>query len=281
MVAAAKKIAVYRITNTVSGTYYVGSSTNLYERWRTHRKKLRAGSAPNPRLQASWSKHGEAAFVFSILGEFTTVQEMEAAEEALLSEFVGTPGCCNMSRSATTPWRNKGPLHPQYGVLRTTESKEGLRKAALLQWALADPRTGLTHSAEAKAKISAKVQAALADGRGGKFIPTAETRAKMSAALMGNKGPKGHVRTEEHRRKLAESAKGNQNFRGKKHTEVAKAKLGKRVHMISPDGEITTYPRTTAIKEQHGIFLPTLLRSMRSGKPLAKGPYKGWRFEYA
>jgi hypothetical protein len=56
--------------------------------------------------------------------------------------------------------------------------------------------------------------------------------------------------------------------------------MGQTVRMISPEGEVSIYPRTTAIKEQFGILLPTIQRSVRSGKPLAKGPYKGWRFEY-
>ena len=73
---------------------------------------------------------------------------------------------------------------------------------------------------------------------------------------------------------------GNQHWAGKTHSEESKAKMGKAVRMLSPEGEAKVYPRTTAIKEQLGIFLPTVLRSVRSGKPLSKGPYTGWRFEY-
>jgi hypothetical protein len=103
----------------------------------------------------------------------------------------------------------------------------------------------------------------------------------MSEALKGNQNARGHVRTEEHRTRLSEANKGNQNWVGKSHSEESKSKMGQPVRMISPDGDIKTYPRTTAIKELFGIFLPTIQRSVRSGKPLSKGPYKGWRFEYA
>jgi hypothetical protein len=102
----------------------------------------------------------------------------------------------------------------------------------------------------------------------------------MSASLKGNQNAKGHVRSEEHRRKLSEAQMGNQHWAGRSHSEESKSKMGQAVRMISPEGEVTVYPRTTAIKEQLGIFLPTILRSVRSGKPLTKGPYKGWRFEY-
>jgi group I intron endonuclease len=281
MARAEKKIAVYRIVNRVSGTYYVGSSTNLYERWRTHRKKLRSGTHPNPKLQASWWKHGEPAFAFVILAEFESIGAMEACEEGLLAKCVGDDLCCNLSTSATTPWRNTGPMHPSYGKTRTPEAKKHLREVTLRQWKTSDPRTGRTHSDEVRAKISEKIQQALAEGRGGKFTPSEGTRAKMSAALKGNQNAKGHERSEEHRRKLSESAKGNQHWLGRFHSEEAKAKMGQAVRMISPDGEVTTYPRLTAVTEQFGLFLPTIHRSVRSGKPLAKGPYKGWRFEYA
>lgn len=277
---AIRKRAVYRIVNLSSGKYYVGSSSNLYERWRTHRRKLRSGTHPNPKLQASWSKHGEEVFSFVLLAEFSDVLDMEACEEALLADCINDSLCCNLSLNAKTPWRNTGPLHPNYGRPMSEDQKKKLREVTRQQWKNADPRTGRNHTEEAKAKISEKVQTAVAQGRGGCFIPSAETRAKMSAALKGNQCAKGHVRTEEHRRKLSEAQKGNQNWLGKAHSEESKAKMGQQVRMISPEGAATVYPRTTAIKEQLGILLPTIQRSVRSGKALAKGPYKGWRFEY-
>lgn len=280
MAKARKIIAVYRIRNVVSKKYYIGSSTNLYERWRGHRSKLRNNTHPNRHLQASWNKHSEEVFLFEILQEFQDVESMEAAEEEILSQAVDDSLCCNLSRWARSPWRSKGADHPRYGAKLTEDQKQNLREATLEQWKTSDPRTGRKHSAEAKQKISAKVQAAAAEGRGGCFIPSEETRQKMSYALQGNQNAKGHVRTEEHRRRLSEAQKGNQNWLGKAHSEESKAKMGQAVRMISPEGEATLYPRTTAIKEQLGIFLPTIQRSVRSGKPLSKGPYKGWRFEY-
>jgi group I intron endonuclease len=234
----------YRIRNIVSGRFYIGSSENVYRRFETHRRQLRAGAHKNIPLQGSWNKHGEDAFKFEVLGTFSP-DAVRGAERALLQQFFSHPLCCNM--------------HDETYVF---------------------PRTGRKHTAATRAKISEKVQAALAQGRGGKFIPSSETRAKMSAALKGNQCAKGHVRTKEHRRKLSESAKGNKHWLGKSHREESKAKMGRAVRMISPEGAVTLYPRTTAIKEQLGIFLPTIQRSVRSGKPLAKGPYKGWRFEY-
>lgn len=278
---ARKIIAVYEIRNIISGSFYIGSSTNLYERWRTHRKKLRSKTHPNKHLQATWSKHGEEAFKFTALAEFECVEDMEDAEEGLLEAAIKDKKCCNISPWSKTPWRNRGHLHPYYGRKLTEEQKQNLREAARHQWSVSDPRAGHKHSKETKAKISANVRAAAAEGRGGAcHIPSEETRKKMSEAHKGNQYAKGHVRTEEHRRKLAEAQRGNQRWKGKNHSEESKAKMGQRVKMIDPDGNATIYPRTTAIKEELGVFLPTIQRSVRSGKPLSKGPYKGWRFEY-
>lgn len=280
MAKARKIIAVYRIRNVVSKKYYIGSSTNLYERWRGHRSKLRGNTHPNRHLQSSWNKHSEEVFLFEVLQEFQDVESMEAAEEELLSRAVDDPLCCNLSKWARSPWRSQGEDHPRYGAKLTEDQKQNLREATLEQWKTSDPRTGRKHSAEAKQKISAKVQAALAEGRAGKFIPTEETRQKMSEAQKGNQYAKGAVRSEECKKRLSEMARGNQNWLGKTHTEESKTKMGQAVRMISPTGEVSVFPRTTAVKEQFGIFLPTIQRSVRSGKSLAKGPYKGWRFEY-
>lgn len=281
MSKATKKIAVYRIVNTVSETYYVGSSTNLYERWRTHRKKLRAGAHPNPKLQASWAKHGEDAFAFVILAEFDTVQGMEACEEALLADCVPDPKCCNLSMSATTPWRNKGALHPQYGTTRSDEVKANLREATLRQWGASDPRTGRTHSDETKAIISAKVQAALAEGKGGHFIPSEETRAKMSEALKGNTCALGYKRTDAEKAAIASRMQGNQNWLGKTHSEESRAKMGRAVIAISPNGAETEYTTITKLRLALNVAPPTVDRALKSGLPLAKGRMKGWRFRYA
>jgi len=161
------------------------------------------------------------------------------------------------------------------------EQKALLSEATTRQWEVSDPRTGRKHSAESKKKIKAKVQAALAEGRGGKFIPSEETRAKMSLALKGNKNAKGHVRSEEHRRKLSESQMGNQHWLGKRHTEESRAKMGRAIVARAPDGTTTTYPTITLLREALSLTPPTVHRALESGKALSKGRMAGWSFSYA
>jgi group I intron endonuclease len=273
---------IYKIRNLLNGKFYVGSAQDTRTRFRQHRRLLRKGTHHCKHLQNAWNKYGEELFKFEVIEHVGSVEGLEAAEDAWLREHVGKQYCYNSGRSAKAPWRGCAPEeHPNFGRSLTDKQKQNLREAAQHQWTISDPRAGHKHSNETKAKISANVRAAAAEGRGGAcHIPSEETRQKMSEAHKGNQYAKGHVRTEEHRRKLSEAQRGNQHWKGKNHSEESKAKMGQQVKMIDPDGNATIYPRTTAIKEELGIFLPTIQRSVRSGKPLSKGPYKGWRFEY-
>jgi group I intron endonuclease len=282
MAAAKKKIAVYRIENVVSGKYYIGSSGNLYERWRKHKNKLRAGTHPNPHLQGSWNKHGERCFVFSIVGEFEEIADMEQCEQGLIDTSINDPLCMNIARWIAAPMRGRtGTAHPNYGKPMAEEQKQKLRSATKLQWEESDPRTGRKHSAAARAKISAKVQAVVAAGGGGKFIPTAETRAKMSAANRGNQRAKGHVRTAEHRRKLSEANKGNTHWKGRTHSTESREKMGRAVIAVDPNGAEQTYGTISALRAALNMTPPTVDRALKSGRPLSKGARAGWSFRYA
>lgn len=60
---------VYTIKNSVSGKIYVGSSARVSSRLSQHRWALKRGDHVNKKLQSSWDKHGEVAFLFSTLEE--------------------------------------------------------------------------------------------------------------------------------------------------------------------------------------------------------------------
>jgi hypothetical protein len=170
-----------------------------------------------------------------------------------------------------------GPLHPNFGKPISPEAKATLSAAAKQQWATSDPRTGQKHTEETKALISARVQRVIAEGRGGCFTPSEETRKKMSVSLMGNQNAKGHIRTKEHCRNLSEANKGNQNFLGKTHTEESKTKMSKRVL------EATTgmqFPSLTSVLQHYSMTMPTLRRALLAGTPITKGRFTGLFFQY-
>ena len=281
MGVALKKIAVYRIRNIVSGKFYIGSSSNLYERWRTHRQQLRSGKHSNHHLQASWIKHGEEAFKFEILKEFSCAQKMLKHEEALITEHIANPFCMNLTMWVETPMRGRtGEKHPRYGVKLSEEEKEVIRQHTNKQWQHSDPRTGKTHSIEIREKIRTKVRKAIDEGRGGKFIPTEETRRKMSEALKGNQCAKGYKRTEAEREAIRQRTIGNQHWLGKTHTMESRKKMGRAVIAVSPEGKETTYDTISFLQAETGLLSPTINRSLKTSKPLAKGKFAGWLFRY-
>lgn len=58
---------VYKITNTVHGKFYIGSSKDTNNRKTEHWDALRRGDHVNPILQHSWNYHGEDKFTFEII----------------------------------------------------------------------------------------------------------------------------------------------------------------------------------------------------------------------
>ena len=62
---------IYKITNTLNGKYYIGSSNDISgssdSRWETHVRRLKSNTHCNAHLQSAWNKHGEFSFMFSVL----------------------------------------------------------------------------------------------------------------------------------------------------------------------------------------------------------------------
>lgn len=259
---------IYRITNVANDAFYIGSTSNPRRRRWEHWDALRKGVHHCEAMQRAWDEFGEDAFEFDILEEVNDA-DLLRIEETYLMKHAGSAECYNTALSA----------HQSPALLPRVRTKIS---ATLRERYAADPenhpRRGLTHTEETKAVIREKVQAALARGGGGKFVPSEQTRLRMSLALRGNQNAKGHVRSEEHRRRLSEANKGNQNWLGKQHTEETKAKLSKRVVEVTTGKEFSSL---TAVLDHYGFKMPTLQRALKSGKPIAKGEFKGLVFRYA
>lgn len=280
-----KKPVIYKIRNVANNKFYVGSTTNTRERFRNHRKTLRGNRHHCLHLQASWNKYGEDCFKFEVVEEVESEELLWAAEDRWLDEHFGKPYCYNAGRSADAPMRGRyGELSPNFGKPKTDIEREQISRS-LKEFYAADPanhpRLGKRHTEETKAKISAKVQQAVAEGRGGAFVPSEEIRQKMSESLKGNQNAKGYKRTEAEREAIRQRTLGNKNFLGKTHTEEAKQKMRKPMYAILPDGTRRDFVGVSAAGEELGVAYPMILRACKAGKPIAKGKLKGWQFFYA
>lgn len=84
---------IYAITHRASRERYIGSSTQLGQRWATHRWQLNAGIHHCRHLQNAWRKYGAQEFSFSVIREVDT---SDRKERALLElELIAERPCYN------------------------------------------------------------------------------------------------------------------------------------------------------------------------------------------
>lgn len=68
---------VYKITNNITGDFYIGSSKNIKARWTAHKKSCTWKHRPNSRLYQAMAKYGKDNFLFEIIEETTELRERE------------------------------------------------------------------------------------------------------------------------------------------------------------------------------------------------------------
>ena len=66
---AEKISAVYKITNTVTGDFYIGSSKDIKRRWSSHKWPSIWNKHPNNQMYIDMQKYGTDKFEFQILEE--------------------------------------------------------------------------------------------------------------------------------------------------------------------------------------------------------------------
>ena len=72
---------VYKITNTITGDFYIGSSKDVKERWRSHKKPSTWNKQPNNPLYLDMQKYGVDKFAFEILAEVEENKLKEAEQQ--------------------------------------------------------------------------------------------------------------------------------------------------------------------------------------------------------
>lgn len=76
-----KIIGVYKITNTITGDFYVGSSKNIKNRWVTHKCQSTWKKCPNNPMYLDMKKYGTDKFEFEILEEVESESLKEAEQQ--------------------------------------------------------------------------------------------------------------------------------------------------------------------------------------------------------
>ena len=64
-----KIIGIYKITNTITGDFYIGSSKNVKHRWENHKCKSTWKNHPNNPMYIDMHQYGVDKFEFQVLAE--------------------------------------------------------------------------------------------------------------------------------------------------------------------------------------------------------------------
>lgn len=73
--------AVYKITNTITGDFYIGSSKNVKLRWESHKWPSTWNKYPNKQLYLDMQKYGIDKFEFQVIVEIEAEHLKEKEQE--------------------------------------------------------------------------------------------------------------------------------------------------------------------------------------------------------
>ena len=80
---------VYKITNLVTGEFYIGCSTNIKQRWSTHKTRYKEPSCKeyDKKLYQSMREYGIENFKFEILEEVKDISQIFNREMAYINDL--------------------------------------------------------------------------------------------------------------------------------------------------------------------------------------------------
>lgn len=86
---AEKIIGVYKITNTITGDFYIGSSKNVKHRWMSHKWPSVWKKYPSNPMYQDFQRYGLDYFVFEILEEVES-EKLKEAEQQFIEKLKPT-----------------------------------------------------------------------------------------------------------------------------------------------------------------------------------------------
>jgi group I intron endonuclease len=199
-----KIIGVYKISNILSGRYYIGYSSNINRRFSVHRNKLKQNCHDNIFLQRAYNLDGEDKFIYEIIHICDTKEEAKEIELQYLTDLTIRNIIYNLN------FNNSGG-----DLLTHHPDKEKIREKILNSFKETLNKMTPEERSQKYGKIGDK------NGMYGK-THTEEVRKMNSELKKGNTYCIGKKASDETRQKMSENAKlkiGEKNpFYGKHHS---------------------------------------------------------------
>ena len=118
-----KIIGVYKITNTITGDFYIGSSNDIKRRWVEHKKPSVWNKHPNNQMYLDMQKYGVDKFVFEV------IEEVEADSlKVIEQQFIETLKPTYNDRNANG-WDIERQKESQKKYQKSNKGKEAQKKA--------------------------------------------------------------------------------------------------------------------------------------------------------
>lgn len=163
---------IYKIRSIVNPKKeYIGSSVDIYLRWRGHLRDLKNNKHGNSRLQNHYNKYGKTDLVFSILIGCDK-NDLISTEQFYIDAYSPFFNICKkagstLGRKLSEETKrklseiNKGENHPKYGTRHSEETRQkisiarkGYKQSEDHRRKNGEVRKGSHHTIEAKKKIS-------------------------------------------------------------------------------------------------------------------------------
>jgi group I intron endonuclease len=185
---------VYVITNSINGKQYVGSASDIGNRFCAHLRQLRNGNHHNQKLLRAWRKYGNDAFIFEKL-LICGIDKLTFYEQRAIDVLNPEYNICRIAGSVIGIKRR--PFSDQHKErlsiarrrrakeFRTEEQKKKMSLSAIKSWSSGNRKTPKPCSEERKNRISLALKGNT-NGRFTRGIPkppvTDKTRMKLSLA---------------------------------------------------------------------------------------------------
>jgi len=161
---------IYRITNTLNGHCYIGSSVNVRRRLLNHKNLFKRGKHCSKYFQRAWDKYGGDCFIFEPL-IYCDKDNLFIYEQAFIDYY---HPAYNLAKCAENPML--GMKHSEETIKKISLLRKGRKNSQETRNKISVALMGRTLTAEWKEKIAA--------GNKGKFV-SEETREKLRQYNLG------------------------------------------------------------------------------------------------